>query len=205
MRLIVASILLSLLVSCSGPVFIARTEQEAIKRIYLDPKLNDLSEKNQDTLRNIYQRYQMANVDIYPDGIGFTSLESTDRTRYRYLLVDLRPRNITFGEGQTTADQRLAEVVNHHIQKNLRYLTAKDLERTGVDGLAFIIHWPVRDLSQCDKHGGFLEYVSLYLSRTDFSLFIDREISFSEAIERAEVSTSQGLKKANTIKVILSE
>jgi hypothetical protein len=184
------------LISCSGPVFIAKTELEGIRTSYQDPKLNELSTKNQEVLRDIYRRYQLAGIDVYPNGIGFSALSDSAGKTFYYLLVDVRPRDITFGFG---------EGLNHHMEKNLRYLREQDIQRAGVDGLAFAIHWPVRDFSQCDKYGGFLEYIMVYLSKTDFLSYAGGEDTFAEAIRKAEVLASLNRKKAEAIRVIREE
>jgi hypothetical protein len=197
--------LLSFLVSCSGPVFVAKTEVEGIRGSYQDPKLSELSTLNQETLKDIYRRYQTANIDIYPNGIGFSTLFSDDGRKYYYLLVDVRPRDITFGMGQTTPDKRFSEVYNNHLENNLRYINKRDLEKTGVDGLAFAVHWPVRDLSQCDSHGGFLEYVIIYLPKADFASYTEGERTFAETIRKGEVYRSLNGKKAEAVMVIQEE
>jgi hypothetical protein len=192
-------------VSCSGPVFVAKTEQEGIRGSYQDPKLGDLSMRNQQTLSDIYRRYQLANIDIYPNGIGFSTLSGDDGKKYYYLLVDVRPRDITFGEALTTPDQRFSEVYNHHLENNLRYINSQDLEKTGVDGLAFAVHWPVRDLSQCDTYGGFLEYVMIYLSKADFFNYANGQRTFAETVRKGEVYRSLNRKNPEAVRVVQGE
>ncbi len=200
--LLVLSSLFCLLISCSGPVFVAKNEQEGIRASYQDPKLTELSAKNRDALADIYRRYQLAGVDVYPNGIGFSALSDRNGRTYYYLLVDVRPRDITFGEGVTNSTKRFSEVFNRHLEKNLRFVREEDLRKTGADGLAFAVHWPVRDLSQCDKYGGFLEYVMLYVSKGDFSSFMNGESTFAEMTDRAEVYTSLDRKSPEAIKVV---
>jgi hypothetical protein len=196
------SILAFLLASCSGPVFVAKNEQEGIRASYQDPRLAELSTRNRATLSDIYRRYQLANVDIYPNGIGFTALSDSEGIKHYYLLVDVRPRDITFGWGVTKPAERFSEVFNRDLQKNLRLMRAEDLRKTGVDGLAFGVHWPVRDLSQCDKYGGFLEYVMLYIPKTDFDSFMNGESTFAEMTNKAEIFVSQERKGPEAIKVV---
>jgi hypothetical protein len=205
MKTVLVTSILCFLLSCSGPVFIAKNEQQAIRGSYQDSRLSELSIRNQETLRDMYRRYQLANIDIYPDGLGFSALSNTDGRKYYYLMVDVRPRDITFDEVQTTPHQRFSEVFNNHIEKNLRYVREQDLQKTGVDGLAFAIHWPVRDLSQCDKYGGFIEYVMVYLSKTDFVTYAQGGDTFAETIKKAEVMTSLNRKNAESIRVIQGE
>ena len=120
--------------------------------------------------------------------------------KYYYPLVQVRPRNIMFGEVQTKPQERFAEVYERHFEKNLRLMKVGDL-KDGVDGLAFGVYWPVRDLSQCDSHGGFLEYTLIYFSKADFIDLAAKNISLNEAVENAEVVTSLGRKPAKNIKI----
>lgn len=207
MKALLLLFFLCFLISCSGPVFIARNELEGVRTSYQDPKLRELSARNQEMLRDIYRRYQLAGVDVYPNGIGFSALSDGAGKTYYYLLVDVRPRDITFGfgEGQPTPNQRFSEVFNYHIEKNLRYIREQDIQRSGVDGLAFAVHWPVRDFSQCDKYGGFLEYIMVYFSKTDFLSYTDGDDTFAETIRKAEVLASLDRRKAEAIRVIREE
>lgn len=192
---------LSFLVSCSGPVYLAKTEQEAIRTSYQDPKLNQLAVANRDTLVDIYRRYQLANIDVYPDGIGFTALKGDDGRTFYYLLADVRPRDITFGEEHTKPDQRFNEVFSNHFQKNMRYIRSQDLQKTGVDGLAFAVHWPVRDLSQCDSYGGFLEYVMVYVLKADYASYANGEEPFTEMLRKTEIFRSLNRKGPEPVQV----
>jgi hypothetical protein len=193
---------LSFLASCAaGPVYIAKTEQEGIRSSYQDPKLTQLTVANQDTLSDIYRRFQLANIDVYPNGIGFTALAGDNGRKSYYLLVDVRPRDITFGEEHTTPDQRFNEVFSNHFQKNLRFIRTQDLQKTGVDGLAFAVHWPVRDLSQCDTHGGFLEYVMVYVLKADFASYASGEETFPETLRKAEILRSLNRKGPEPVQV----
>jgi hypothetical protein len=201
----VAVLALCLLVSCSGPVYVAKTQQEGIRSSYQDPQLYELSTKNHDTLREIYDRYQRTGVDVYPGGIGFTTLSTDEGKKLHFLLVDVRPRNLSFGEGQTKSQERFSEVYTRHVEKNLRIVKSEDLQRTGVDGLAFAVHWPVRDFSQCDSYGGFLEYVMLYVPKDDFLAYSRGDESFSEAVDRGEVLASLDRKPPKAIKVLQEE
>lgn len=202
MRCLALIILLASLASCaSGPVFVAKNESEGIRASYQDPKLNELSVRNKGILQAIYRRYERANIDVYPSGIGFTTLFDDDGQKYYYLLVDVRPRDITFGQELTKPQERFGEVFRRHFENNIRYVKAQDLQIDGVDGLAFAIHWPVRDLSQCDKYGGFLEYALIYFPKADFLSLANGETSFSDAVKKAEVITSLNLNKPDAVRV----
>ena len=128
---LILAMLLCAVVACSGPVHVAKSDNEGIKSIYEDPKLSDLSQKYQPVLKDIYQRYQTAGIDIYPKGIGFTSLVDQDGKKHYYLLVQVRPRNIMFGEVQTKPHDRFIEVYKRYFENNLRLMKAGDL-RDGI-------------------------------------------------------------------------
>jgi hypothetical protein len=200
-RLSLAVLALCLLVSCSGPVYVARTQQEGIRSSYQDPDLSQLFSRNRDTLGEIYDRYQRMGVDVYPGGIGFTTLNNNEGKKLHFLLVDVRPRNISFGEGQSKPEERFGEVFNRHVEKNLRVLKPEDLRKTDVDGLAFAVHWPVRDFSQCDSYGGFLEYVMLYLPKDEFLDYSQGIQTFADATDRGEVFASLDRKPPRALKV----
>jgi hypothetical protein len=102
---------------------------------------------------------------------------------------------------QTKPRERFAEVFEHHYENNLRYLKTGDVRMDGVDGLAFGVYWPVRDLSQCDKYGGFLEYTIIYFQKDDFVSLIEKQTTLSQALENAEVVTSLARKPARSVKV----
>lgn len=203
MKRLVLAFVLCFLISCTaGPVFIAKNEDEGIRSSYQDRKLNELTSQNQEKLRDIYRRYQLAKVDVYPQGIGFTTLSDDQGKRHYYLLVDVRPRDISFGMGQTKPKERLSEVIQHQFEKNLRLVKEGDMNMSGIDGLAFTVHWPVRDLSQCDSHGGFLEYAMVYFRKGDFARLMQGETSFTNTIKNAEVITSLEMKEAKAVKVV---
>ena len=192
---------LCVLVSCSGPVLVAKNESEGIRASYQDPALSALSARYRLALNDIYRRYQSAGIDVYPDGIGFVSVSGSKGEKLHYLLVQVRPRDIMFGEVQTKPTARFSEVFEHHFENNLRYLKAGDVRMHGVDGVAFGVYWPVRDLSQCDSHGGFLEYMIVYFHKDDFVSLIEKQTTLSEAVDNAEVVTSLARKPARSVKV----
>ena len=203
MKKLLLAFALCLLVSCAaGPVYVAKNENEGIKTSYQDQKLDDLAARNRPVLHAIYERFQHANIDVYPNGIGFTVLSDKTGRKHYYLLVDVRPRDITFGMGQTKPSERFAEVYHRHFEATLRYVKEQDLGMEGVDGLAFAVHWPVRDLSQCDSHGGYLEYIMIYLPKGDFVRLARGEASFSEVAKRNEVFTSLEMKKSESVRIV---
>jgi hypothetical protein len=206
--------LLCILAACTGPVLIARDEGQAIKTSYTDPGLSELSVRYHPALNDIYHRYESAGIDFYPDGLGFVDFADNHGKTLHYLLVEVRPRNIHIGEmpskpeapshigeAQTKPTERFSEVFRHHFEKNLRYLKAEDLWMDGVDGLAFGVYWPVRDLSKCDAHGGFLEYMIVYFHKDDFVSLIEKRKTLSEAMENGEVVTSLDQKPPRAVRV----
>ena len=196
---------LCVLVSCSGPVLVAKNESEGIRASYQDPALSALSARYRLALNDIYRRYQSAGIDVYPDGIGFVSVSGSKGEKLHYLLVQVRPRDIMFGEMQTNPKERFAEVFEHHFERNLRHLKADDVRMDGVDGVAFGVYWPVRDLSQCDEYGGFVEYTIIYFHRDDFVGLAENRMTLSEAVDNAQVVTSLDRKPAKTVKVTEAE
>lgn len=193
---------LCFLVSCAtGPEFRAKTEYEGIRTSYEDPRLTALAHQNHDRLKDIYHRYYRAKVDVYPDGIGFVNVSDDKGKKHCYLLVDVRPRNIKFGMGQTTPKERLNEVIHNDFEKNLRLIDEEDVGIKGVEGLAFAVHWPVRDLSQCDSHGGYLEYAMIYFPKARFVSLKQGKTNFPEVLREARVITSLGMKDPTVVRV----
>ena len=202
---LILALLLCFLASCAGPVYIAKTEDEAVRRSYEDPGLSRLSTRYQTAMSEIYHRYETAGIDVYPGGIGFTALSDQEGKKHYYLLVSVRPRNITFGEVQTKPRERFGEVFGHQFENNLRHLRPEDLEMEGVEGLAFAVYWPVRDLSQCDQHGGFLEYMIVYLPKADFVDLSEGSTTLSQAANHGEVVTSLDRKAPKSVRVTVAE
>jgi hypothetical protein len=180
---------------------LAKTENEGIRTSYNDPKLAELTSENHQKLQNIYQRYNQAKIDVYPHGIGFVNVPDNLGKKHYYLLVDVRPRNIKFGMGQTTPKERLNEVIQRHFEKNLRLVGEEDIGMNGVEGLAFAVHWPVRDLSQCDSHGGYLEYAMIYFPKSRFVSLKQGKKKFSDVLRETDVITSLGMKDAAVVRV----
>jgi len=205
-RVFIPALLFCFLASCAGPVYVAKTQDEAVRKSYDDPGLSRLSATYQPALDSIYDRYQAAGIDTYPQGLGFTVVSDEEGAKHSYLLVEVRPRDIMFGEVQTKPQERFSEVFDHHLEQNLRYMRAEDVDRMqGVDGLAFGVFWPVRDLSQCDKYGGFIEYMIVYLPKTDVDDYLAGSISLAEAVRTAEVVTSLNRKPAESVHVVVEK
>jgi hypothetical protein len=203
MKIVIVAAFLLCLVGCSqGPIYIAKDVNQGLKANYEDPGTGKLAARHQAVLHDIYQRYQAAQIDMYPGGLGLTTLtDSRTNTLYHYLLVQVRPRNITFGMMRTKPGQRFGEVFERHFADSLRYITPDDLKDEDVEGLAFAVHWPVRDLSQCDTYGGFVEYIMMYIRKPDVLQFLNNQMNFSELADRAEIVTSLEGKAPESVRV----
>jgi hypothetical protein len=202
MKYLFGVIVALLLVSCAPSPHIAFSELEGIKGAYQDPKLAALDRKYKESLQDIYARYRQAGVDIYKEGIGFTKLSDKDEQAYYYLMVFIKPAEISFDGNTTTQEQRLRAILKRHFEPNMRYLKIRDLEKDDMDGLAFGIYWPVRDYNECSKQGGYLEYAVAYLKKADVIAFLNRTASFTEIAKDAEIVVSQGLKDSVPIRLV---
>jgi hypothetical protein len=189
--------------SCAaGPVMLAKSEGEAIKRVYTDPELSKLSQKYQPLLHELYARFTLAQVNVYPDGIGFTTTADRDGKAYHYLQVQLRPREINFNGNKSTSRERFSTVVQRYFPANMRFIKKEDIDRSDIDGLAFAIFWPVRDFSQCDSNGGFIEYAQVYMSKADVFDILNGSASFLSVAEESEVIASLDMAKPVSIKIV---
>jgi hypothetical protein len=192
-----------LLFSCaSGPVYMAKTEAESMRTAYDDPQLKMLSSKHDGLLKDIYSRYQKANVAFYNQGLGFTSIRDPNGKGQPYLMVNVRPGEICFDETGTKPQQRLSEVLTKYFEKYLSFMTKDDLASPDIKGLAFGVYWPVRDFSQCDTYGGFLEYAMVFIRKGDFGQLKDRLKTFPEVAEDSEVLVSQQLSPAVSVRPV---
>ncbi len=189
-------VLLALFVwSCgAGPVHVAKTEKESIKDSYSEAQLRILYDKNKPLLRDIYTRLKSSKVDIYKEGIGFTTLKDEEDVRHYYLMVKVRPSEVVFDEGATKPEQRFSKVMGTYFEKYFNLVNRTDIERSGAEGLCLGIYWPVRDYSQCKDNGGFIEYIIVYLSREDLTAVYEGYKSFDEVASDAEIIASLGMK-----------
>ncbi|HUJ89101.1 MAG TPA: hypothetical protein VLX12_02820, partial [Syntrophorhabdales bacterium] len=86
-----------LLLSCTGPIQVAKNENEVFKTTYEDPDLTRVYQENEAALRNIYLRYKNAGVDFYYDGIAVVGLKNpAGKTQDHYLSIKIRPADIVF-------------------------------------------------------------------------------------------------------------
>jgi hypothetical protein len=60
----------------------------------------------------------------------------------------------------------------------------------------------VRDFTQCNEYGGFLEYLNAYISKEDLFNFLDEKKAYVDVIQESEVMVSLDLKPAKNIRPI---
>jgi hypothetical protein len=201
MKKIVFICLLSFLCSCtSGPIYMAKNQTESIKYSYDDAKMNKLYADNESRLKGIYLRLNNSNVNIYKEGIGLTILNDEKNEKLHYIMMNIRPSEIVFDEVSTKPEQRFSNVLQSYFPKYLRFIEKDDLERDDIEGLALGIYWPVRDFSQCNQYGGFVEYIHVYFTREDVFDFLDRRKTFAEVINDSEVIASLNLQPAKSVR-----
>ncbi|WP_028893853.1 hypothetical protein [Syntrophorhabdus aromaticivorans] len=197
------AILTIFICSCGkGPIHVATTESEAVKRGYGDPKLQELYDQNETLLREIYLRFTKANVNIYKEGIGLSLLTDRQNDKLHYIMVNIRPQEIVFDESKSKPEQRFSQVLQTYVRKYVGYMKKEDIDRPDIEGLAFGVYWPVRDYSQCNTHGGFIEYIHVYMPTAEVYDLLDGRSTFEEAIGNSEVVTSLNLDKATSVKPV---
>ena len=194
--------LLFILCSCAaGPVYIAKNESEGIKHVYNETTLQKLYDQNVDLLKDIYFRYSASHVGIVPDGIGFTPLNDENNQRLLYLMVYVRPPEISFDGNTTKAENRFSYAIQQ-VLRFMKLITSKDLDRDDVEGLAFGLYWPVRDFSQCDQYGGYIEYLQVFFKKGDAEDVLDGRRDYIDALADAEVITSLDLQPARDVRPV---
>ncbi|MBP1730104.1 MAG: hypothetical protein H6Q55_533 [Deltaproteobacteria bacterium] len=201
MKKIVILCLFVFLSGCAGPVYLAKTEAEAVKTGYQDPELAALSQKYQSLFKAIYARCVSNKMALAKDGLGFTSLRDGKGKKLNYLLVQMRPEEVNFDKNTTTGQQRLQQIVQRYADPNLRLITKQDIAPNDIDGLAFGVTWPVRDFYQCNTQGGFVEYFIAYISKSDFNARADGAKAVREVLGESEVITSLDLTPPISIRL----
>ncbi|MGD0236406.1 MAG: hypothetical protein ABSC55_17945 [Syntrophorhabdales bacterium] len=191
------------LLSCTGPIQVAKNESEVFKTNYEDPDLARVYKMNEGALRNIYFRYKNAGVDFYYDGIAVIGLKDfSGKIQDHYVSIKIRPAEIVFDRAASGPDnwqQRLTRIMQKEFPKYIRYLKKSDLQFQDIEGLAFGIYWPRRDYTQCDKYGGCIEYAIVYLSEQDVIDILDGSKSFTDVAKGSKVVASFNLQPAQTI------
>ncbi len=194
-----------LLVSCTGPVQVAKNEHEVFKVTYDDPDLARVYQENEVALHTIYQRYHDTGVDFYYDGIGIVALKNAgEKIQDDYLSIKIRPKEIVFDRDASEPDKwpvRLNRITHEEFPKYIRYLKESDLKLKDIQGVAFSIYWPLRDYTQCNKYGGCIEYAIIYLTNQDIADILSGARPFLEVAKKCHVVASFNLKPAETMKV----
>jgi hypothetical protein len=187
--------------ACTGHVHLAKTETEGLKTGYQDPELAALSQRYNGLFREIYARYTGKGMGVAKEGLGFTSLSDNRGRKLYYLFIETHHEECNFDKNTTTGQQRLQVVLQRYFEPELRVLTKNDLAASDISGLAFGVSWAVRDFYQCDKYGGFVEYVVAYMSKNDFNAIADGTKTVSSVLADSEVITSLDLQPPTSIKL----
>jgi hypothetical protein len=203
MKKVIPIILLAFLCSCgTGAIHVAKNETESYKTIYEDAHVQKLSKENEALLRGIYQRLSSSNINIYKEGIGITLLSDQKNEKLHYIMINVRPSEIAFNENTTTPEQRFSYVLQNSFPKYLKLIKKEDLNHDDIEGLALGIYWPVRDFSQCDTYGGFIEYIHIYFTKEDVWYMLDGRKNFVDAVQSSEVIASLNLKPAQNVRPV---
>jgi hypothetical protein len=203
MKKVIPVILLAFLCSCgTGAIHVAKNETESYKTIYEDSHVQKLSKENEALLKGIYQRLSSSNINIYKEGIGITLLSDQKNEKLHYIMINVRPSEIAFNENTTTPEQRFSYVLQNSFPKYLKLIKKEDLSHDDIEGLALGIYWPVRDFSQCDTYGGFIEYIHIYFTKEDVLYMLDGRKNFVDAVQSSEVIASLNLKPAQNVRPV---
>ena len=195
-------LMLFIFCSCAaGPVWVAKNESESIKSTYWDTKSQALYNKNTDLFKDIYSRYNTSHINFYNEGIGIATLQDDKNKMLHYLMVYIRPPEISFDVNTTKPEQRFSYALRE-VPRYMKLLKSRDLDRDGVEGLAFGIYWPVRDFSQCNESGGFIEYLYVYLKKGDAQDILAGRKDYEKTLVDSEVITSLNLQPAQSVRPI---
>jgi hypothetical protein len=198
----VMCVALFFLCSCAaGPVYMAKNESESIKTVYSDSRSQELYNRNTDLFKDLYVRYNTSRINFYNEGIGITTLKDEKNRPHQYLMTFIRPPEISF-DGNTTKGEERFSYALLEVPKYMKLLRPGDLERDGIEGLAFGIYWPVRDFSQCNANGGFIEYLYVYLNKDDAQDIITGKKDYKKVLNFAEVITSTDLQPARSVRPV---
>jgi hypothetical protein len=205
MKTILAALACLMLVACAaGPVYMAKNETESKKVYYEDPALAALYQKNTGLIQDIYARFSLQKVNFYREGLGFTTIQDRKGTKHPCLMVYIRPGDVYFDENKTKPEERFGAVLSTSFTKYLSSMKREDVENRDIEGLAFGIYWPVRDYSQCDTYGGFVEYAIMFMKKDDFLGYMDGDKTFEDLAESTEIIASLNSGPARSIKPVFT-
>ena len=129
-------------------------------------------------------------MGVAKEGLGFTSMSDKRGRELLSVSVETHHEECNFDKNTTTGPRRLQVVLQRYFEPELRVLNKKDVAPGDINGLAFGVAWAVRDYYQCDKYGGFVEYVVAYMSKSDFYAILDGTKTVSSVLANSEVITS---------------
>ncbi len=196
MKNLIVIVFALLLVSCAaGPVYVAKTESEGIKDSYDDVQLRTMYERNRPLLHEVYTRLTSSHIHVYPEGLGFVTVQDSAGGTHTYLMVNMRPQEIVFDMITTKADQRVSTVLKEYLEKYLTYVKVSDIQLSGAEGLSLGVYWPVRDYLQCHENGGFIEYVTVSLSKDDLTNIFGGKTTLKNLLSTREIVASLDLKE----------
>lgn len=202
-NIIIIALLAFAVCACTpGPIYIAKDEGDSVKKSYNDQHVQALFEKNAGLFKDIYARYNSYNVGIYQDGIGITTLEDTNKEKLHYVMAYVRPKEASFDVNSTKPDDRLAKIIRDFVPKYIKTIKSRDLDADDIEGLAFGVYWAVRDHSQCDTYGGYIEYLYIFFPKSAAQSYLDGKLSLAEAVDQSEVMASLELKPAKNIRPV---
>jgi len=206
MKIIIIGIALCfVLLSCApGPVYVAKSENESMRTAYEDAKLRKLHADNEMILKKIYNRLVQSNINIYKEGIGLTILTDDRNEKLHYISINIRPSEISFDESSTKPEQRFSRVLGTYFPKYMQYIKMEDLDADDIEGLQMGVYWPVRDHSQCDQYGGFIEYIHVYFTKDDVANILNGRRSFQEVVQDTEVITSLNLQPSKSVRPVFN-
>ena len=183
-----------LLVSCAaGPVYVAKTESEGIKDSYDDFQLRTMYERNRPLLHEVYTRLTSSHIHVYPEGLGFVTVQIVPAAHLPHGQYEAS--RIVFDMITTKADQRVSTVLKEYLEKYLTYVKVSDIQLRAAEGLSLGVYWPVRNHLQCHENGGFIEYVTVSLSKDDLTNIFGGKTTLKNLLSTREIVCEFDLKE----------
>jgi hypothetical protein len=199
-RFSILTLLSLLLFSCaSGPIYMAVTEQEIIKTNYTALELKQKHAENERLIKELLNRFVSLKVNFVKDGLGIMRVIDEKGAPHYYLMLHIRPSGIRFDQNTTDSKKRFSEIVYVHLPKYLSYVKKEDL--SNLEGLSFGIYWPVRDFSQCQEYGGFIEYAHFNIPKEELYEFMDGKKGLREVLKGSEIIVSFDLQPPKSVRL----